>query len=158
MRRLVALDDMTESLKVVARKIDQKLEIETRGLLLLRYDVARLLHAVWEDATSYGACAIELLSHYLGIDSVVLYDLRGLAPAFSREEVEQLARRRMSNGARISPAHLMKIAREPRKDRAALLERVFEQSLTLIQLSRRLAAEKKQEKALRAERRSDPNV
>jgi hypothetical protein len=127
---------MPERLKKMARYLQELNEKEARGILLLKHDFGTVIWQVCENEARYGANAMRLLANYLGAKVEDLYSLIYFRKAFSREEVEGMALRRLSDGGRIKIDHLIAISRVPWKDRAGLLERVFNESLSVVQLRR----------------------
>lgn len=158
-KSLVAHDAMPPALKSVALKARNLALVEARGNLLLRYDLGVRLRVVSEDEGQYTARGIQLLARYLGVPANEFYDLIAVVKAFTKEQVEAMADRRMSNGGHVTPGHLVAIARSSRAWRDDLVAAVFEESLTVRQLARlvreREAARRASLEAKRATRRSD---
>ena len=134
-RRVSNYYDMIAPTHQVAKTLDNLLAREARGTLLLRYDAGVELAATCEREDVYGAYAVEQLATYLGSRRAEFYDLLAVVRAFTRDEVEQLANRRMFDGGRIKPEHLVMLARVSATERAALTERVFVESLKPRQLA-----------------------
>lgn len=109
----------------------------TRGILLSHYDIGRIVAGIAQDQSVYGSNAVMLLAQCLGVCDVWLWRLRNLTIHFSREELEQLAARRMDNGGHITLEHVHLLAGLERpQERRELTERVFAEALTHRQLAK----------------------
>jgi hypothetical protein len=159
--RQAILNSANPALREVLAQVGHWLLKESRDNILNRYALGALLRRVYQDerearGSVYGAGAIDKIRRFFHWDEGTAYHALRVAEAFTREEVERLAALRLANGRPLYFGHLLNLAAAPEGDRAALLERVLSESMTVGELHQHVHRIRPKEQPAAPETRGRP--
>ena len=134
-RRVALYEKMSPDLQKVTNKFDGLFSKMARGNLLVSWDMGKDIDTIVQEEGKYGANAVGQLATYFGYSETWAYNLRNVNQTWTREQVEELSQRPLSNGFRLTFKHLLAISTLKREgDRKKMLERVFVEGLSAEQV------------------------
>ena len=105
-----ALGKMTPALRKVFDKISDKLRNLARVDILSRYDLGTQIQTAMGDDRKYGEQVAETLAAALSINISQIYAWKSVASMYSKEEIQELIDRKMTNDGSITFTHLTLLA------------------------------------------------
>ena len=107
-----------------------------KGYVLIYYDIGQRIGVALKEPDTYGKEVAKQLAEYLSLPRGVntLYNLRNFAAAFERPFVVEYSDKPLNDGSFMYPGHWFGLAKAAQEDRAGLLKKVIEKSLTVGEL------------------------
>jgi hypothetical protein len=139
--RAHVFEEMLPPLQAVAVAFDKEEGTRTSGTLLIAWREGNTLRKVIEQDAVYGSQAVEQLAKYLNTTTTHLYTLRTFALEYTREDLKAIGDRMTSDGGRLVLGHLTAIMGiKSQEQRKTMLERAFEESLSVNELQSEIKA------------------
>ncbi len=119
-----------------ALELDEKLRINNRHQILMRFDLGRKVEKILAHADIYGPNAIAQLAEIPGIKGGIkeLYQMRDVAVTLTRESVSEVSSTPTAGGMLLSFGHFVELVRLPSLAlMREVLRRIREDDLTVAQ-------------------------
>lgn len=135
---------MTSELQEKYETIRGLMSEEAEGGARLSYRVGVEVRSIKEDVGRYGRNSVKILAAGLGRTAACFYAYATVAKVWNPTDFEALVSRRNSEGLPLTFSHFVELAKERSlEERKALLERAFDESLSVRALERDVAGRRR---------------
>lgn len=136
-RRMALLEAMSVPLQVEAKKVEELLKREAKGVLRNRWKVGEIVNRVAADRGTYNADGVEKICAWCGVPNPqTLWECARLQKAFPDEaKLAEIALSPMQGGGQLTYSHFLVLMElKTAADRNKLIERTLNEGLSAAQL------------------------